>query len=31
MIGLIAGLVKPLVGGVVDYVKTGQEIKKAEK
>ena len=31
MIGLIAGLVKPLVGGVVDYVTTGQEIKKAEK
>ena len=31
MIGLIAGLVKPLVGGVVDYVRTGQEIKKAEK
>ena len=31
MIGLIAGLVKPLVSGVVDYVKTGQEIKKAEK
>lgn len=31
MIGLIAGLVQPLVGGVVDYVKTGQEIKKAEK
>jgi len=31
MIGLIAGLVKPLVGGVVDYVSTGQEIKKAEK
>lgn len=31
MIGLIAGLVKPLIGGVVDYVSTGQEIKKAEK
>ena len=31
MIGLIAGLLKPVVGGVVDYVKTGQEIKKAEK
>ena len=31
MIGLIATLVKPLVGGVVNYVQTGQEIKKAEK
>ena len=31
MIGLIAGLVKPLISGVVDYVNTGQEIKKAEK
>ena len=31
MIGLIAGLAKPLIGGVVDYVSTGQEIRKAEK
>jgi hypothetical protein len=31
LIGLIATLVKPLVGGVVNYVQTGQEIKKAEK
>ena len=31
MIGLIATIVKPLVGGVVNYVQTGQEIKKAEK
>jgi len=31
MIGLIAGLVKPLISGAVDYVSTGQEIKKAER
>nr|BAR15033.1 Protein of unknown function (DUF3154) [uncultured Mediterranean phage uvMED] len=31
MIGLIAGLAKPLISGVVDYVSTGQEIRKAEK
>ncbi|BAQ85479.1 Protein of unknown function (DUF3154) [uncultured Mediterranean phage uvMED] len=31
MIGLIAGLARPLIGGVVDYVSTGQEIRKAEK
>lgn len=31
MIGLLANLAKPLIGGVVDYVSTGQEIRKAEK
>ena len=31
MIGLIAGLARPLISGVVDYVSTGQEIRKAEK
>ena len=31
MIGLIAGLARPLIGGAVDYFKTGQEIKKAEQ
>ena len=31
MIGIIAGLLKPVVGGVVDYVTKGQDIRAAEK
>jgi len=31
MIGIIGSLLGPIIGGVKDYVKTGQEIKKAEK
>ena len=31
MISLIANLARPLIGGAMDYFKTGQEIKAAEK
>ena len=31
MIGLIGSILSPIIGGVRDYVSTGQEIKKAEK
>lgn len=31
MIGLITGLLKPVIGGVVDYVSSEQDIKKAER
>jgi|TARA_R110002110_G_scaffold115201_11_gene285706 hypothetical protein len=31
MIGIIGSLLSPIIGGVRDYVQTGQEIKKAEK
>ena len=31
MIGLITGLLKPVIGGVVDYVGSEQDIKKAER
>lgn len=30
MIGIIGSILGPLIGGVRDYVSTGQEIKKAE-
>ena len=31
MIGIIGSILGPIIGGVRDYVSTGQEIKKAEK
>lgn len=31
MIGIIGSILSPIIGGVRDYVSTGQEIKKAEK
>ena len=31
MIGIIGSILAPIIGGVRDYVSTGQEIKKAEK
>ena len=31
MIGIIGSILSPIIGGVRDYVQTGQEIKKAEK
>jgi hypothetical protein len=31
VIGIIGSILGPIIGGVRDYVSTGQEIKKAEK
>jgi hypothetical protein len=31
MIGIIGSILSPIIGGVRDYVSTGQEMKKAEQ